>query len=68
MTNKKYLNEFDEWYNKGIELGFITPVFCVTHDGGMEYWTDEEAKEWEEGGDPCAFVVRLIESDTREVS
>lgn len=51
--------KFVKWYNKGIKNNWITLPFCSTHDGGMEYWTDEEASEWEDGGDPCMTVTRV---------
>ena len=33
---------------------------CATHDG-IEPISQEEIDEWEEGGDPCQFVVRILE-------
>jgi hypothetical protein len=61
MFNKLSREEkqFYAWYNKGIKNEWITPTFCSTHDGGMEYWSNEEASEWEEGGDPCMVVTRV---------
>lgn len=53
-------DEFGIWLRNGIERGWITDPFCVTHDGGYEFMTDEERQEWEDGGDPCQHVVRLI--------
>ena len=57
MENEE--NSFWEWFNTGVEKGWITMPFCSTHDGGTEYWTDEEAVEWEDGGDPCMTVARV---------
>lgn len=50
--------EFEIWFNNGIERGWITEPFCNTHEGDP-YMTEEEAQEWEEGGDPCLVVVKL---------
>lgn len=49
---------FDEWMKYGYDNGWISDVFCDTHDGPP--WEDEEIKEWDEGGDPCSFHVKLI--------
>jgi hypothetical protein len=50
--------EFNIWLANGIERGWVTDPFCYTHDGDP-YMTEEEAAEWEEGGDPCTPVVKL---------
>ena len=52
--------EFVIWFDNGIDRGWITPPYCVTHDGGMEYMSEEELEEWDQGGDPCQHVVRLM--------
>ena len=51
--------EFHIWKDNGVLRGWITEPFCNTHDGDP-YMTEEEAKEWEEGGDPCQVVVKLL--------
>jgi hypothetical protein len=51
--------DFANWLDKGMEQGWITEPFCHTHDGDP-YMTEEEQKEWEDGGDPCMFVVKLL--------
>lgn len=48
------------WLLIGIKMGWVSKPYCQTHDGGMEYWTEEEAEEWEAGGDPCQNVLRLL--------
>lgn len=48
---------FDEWIKYGIENGFCTQQFCMTHDSSPQHETEERA--WEEGSDPCCHVVRL---------
>lgn len=52
------MQEFDIWLENGINRGWITPPFCNTHDGDP-YMTDEEAQEWEDGGDPCLVVIKV---------
>ena len=52
--------EFDIWINNGIDRGWITKPFCNTHDGD-HYMTTEEAQEWDEGGDPCQVVFKILE-------
>ena len=51
--------KFNEWVRVGIENDWITAPFCSTHDGDP-YMTPEEEKEWEEGGDPCCLVIKVI--------
>ena len=46
------------WLEMGINKGWVTKPFCYTHDGDP-YMTKEEEKEWEDGGDPCAHVIKL---------
>ena len=52
--------EFGIWLTSGIERGWISDPYCNTHDGGYEYMNEEEIKEWDDGGDPCCHVVRLM--------
>lgn len=62
MFNKKNIadkTEVWEWMQFGIDKGWITEPFCYTHDGDP-YMTEEEEKEWEEGGDPCAPVTKFL--------
>lgn len=49
-----------EWLAIGIEKGWVSDPFCYTHDGDP-YMTEEQEKEWEDGGDPCAHVIKLLE-------
>lgn len=55
--------DFEEWLKFGSDKGWISDVFCNTHDGGYSAMTEEEIAEWDEGGDPCMFVVRVKELD-----
>lgn len=52
--------EFGIWLTNGIERGWISSPYCVTHDGGMQYMSEEEIEEFEAGGDPCENVVRIF--------
>jgi hypothetical protein len=48
-----------DWMTIGIENGWVSEPFCYTHDGDP-YMTEEEEQEWEDGGDPCAPVIKLL--------
>ena len=48
---------FIAWLEVGVECGWITPPVCAQHDGLP--MTGEEADSYEEGYDPCVFVVRV---------
>jgi hypothetical protein len=48
-----------EWLQIGIDKGWVTEPFCYTHDGDP-YMTEEEEKEWGEGGDPCSPVLKIL--------
>ena len=50
--------DFLIWLSNGIERGWVTEPFCNTHEGDP-YMSDEEAQEWEEGGDPCQVVIKI---------
>ena len=52
--------EFGIWLSNGIERGWISDPYCHTHDGGMQYMSEEELEEWEAGGDPCEHVLRIF--------
>lgn len=49
--------DFVDWINYGVEMEWCSPIVCDTHDGMV--LTDEEAKQWDEGEDPCITVVRI---------
>jgi hypothetical protein len=50
---------FRTWLASGIQNGWVSEVFCNTHEGDP-YMTEEEEKEWEEGGDPCCHVIKIL--------
>lgn len=58
------LTDFADWIHVGIENGWVTEPFCDTHNGDP-YMSDEEAKEWDEGGDPCRGVIKIIDERLR---
>ena len=51
--------EYDNWLQIGIDQGWVSPQFCYTHEGDP-YMTIDEEKEWDEGGDPCMVVLKVI--------
>jgi hypothetical protein len=50
--------EFGIWLQNGIDRGWITEPFCSTHEGDP-YMSEEDAQQWEDGGDPCCVVIKL---------
>lgn len=52
---------FEEWVNYGVQNKWISEPFCNTHSGDP-YMTEEEEQEWENGGDPCLHVVKLLQA------
>ena len=51
--------EFQAWLTAGIQKGWVTEPFCNTHEGDP-YMTEEEEKEWDDGGEPCLSVIKLL--------
>lgn len=54
------IKEFGIWLQNGIDRGWVSLPFCYTHEGDP-YMSEEEAIEWEEGGDPCSLVIKVLE-------
>lgn len=52
---------FKYWLMLGMKMGWVSAPYCNTHEGGLQYWTEEEVKEWEAGGEPCENVIRLLD-------
>jgi hypothetical protein len=50
------------WLTFGLKKQWITKPFCNTHEGYLQL-TDEQEKEFDEGGDPCVIVIQLIENN-----
>lgn len=59
MSNGEWYAARAEWAQQGIDLGYVTDSFCYTHDGDP-YMTEEERQEWEDGGDPCFVVLKVL--------
>lgn len=51
--------KIEKWLQVGIDNGYISEISCYTHDGPN--MTDEEATKWDNGEDPCMFIVRVWE-------
>jgi hypothetical protein len=51
--------EFGIWLQNGIDRGWITEPFCSTHEGDP-YMNEEDAQQWEDGGDPCCVVIKIV--------
>jgi len=60
MIDETNVDEFQIWFENGVNRGWISNVVCATHDG-IPPINEEEEQEWEAGGDPCQFVVRILE-------
>jgi hypothetical protein len=45
------------WLNFGMNRKWITKPVCSTHEWFDQ--TEEELKEWDEGGDPCIVAIRV---------
>jgi hypothetical protein len=59
VSRDDIIDEVWTWLQVGIDKGWVTDPFCYTHDGDP-YMTEEEEKEWEDGGDPCAPVIKIL--------
>ena len=51
--------ELQIWLKNGYDRGWVSEIFCDTHEGPP--LSDAEMIDWEEGGDPCSFHVKLHE-------
>jgi len=51
--------DFESYIKYGYDKGWISDVFCNTHEGPP--FDEDEMEEWEEGGDPCSFHVKVNE-------
>ena len=61
MIKDEDVDDFNAWLELGIDKGWVSKPFCYTHDGDP-YMTEEEEKEWEEGGDPCSHVIKFLDN------
>ena len=51
------MDDFWEWHKHGMDKGWVSEVYCGTHDGPP--MTDEEMEAWDDGEDPCMFEMRM---------
>jgi hypothetical protein len=51
--------DVESWYDYGVKKGWISEAFCNTHEGPP--LSDEEMEDWEDGGDPCSFQIKLLD-------
>lgn len=56
---------FDEWLQEGLELGFVGPAVCYTHDGLP--MSEAEDLEFQES-DPCIHILRLYEDEETKIA
>ena len=49
--------DFYEWLRYGVEQGYCTEQFCLTHTGYP--MSEREEQDWVDGYDRCAHMVRL---------
>jgi hypothetical protein len=57
--NKANIKDIHDWIEYGTKQGWISEPFCNTHEGDP-YMTEEEQQQWEEGGDPCLLVIKVL--------
>jgi hypothetical protein len=57
MSKNKLPEDQQEWLDLGIRKKWCSEMVCDTHQGVPR--SDNEWQEWDDGSDPCAFVVRL---------
>ena len=50
---------FETWLKEGLDSGYCGPIVCFTHDGLPMTEAEEEA--WDEGYDPCVWIIRPYE-------
>ena len=48
------------WLRIGVKMKWVSPPYCATHDGNYNYMTEEEVKEWDNGGDPCHLAISVL--------
>lgn len=52
-------NDYIEWLRYGLVRHWVSPPACYSHDGVG--FTSEEEIQFEEGGDPCIWLMRVYE-------
>lgn len=51
--------DFEAWLRIGYNNGWVGAPLCDTHDGVP--MTEEEDRQFIEGGDPCIHILRLYD-------
>lgn len=51
------LDDFFDWLNHGVYKGWVSFPVCGTH--GDVALDEEESESFEDGYDPCVFVLRV---------
>jgi len=65
MIADKDADEFVIWLNNGIDRGWITPPFCLNHDGlPLTVMEDARADANEDINDDCVSTVRILDANT----
>lgn len=59
-------DNFNDWLMIGIDNGWVSRPVCSTHEGLPT--NREEDLEWDEGGDPCIYAVRLFSDENERQS
>lgn len=54
--------DFNDWLRLGVEAGWVSPDYCITHDGTPLTVDEEERADTDEYGldDACLHGLRLI--------
>jgi hypothetical protein len=56
----------DEWIELGVKMGWCSPPICEPHDGMP--MSEEEARQYEEGSDPCVHILRLYNNEAHRLA
>jgi hypothetical protein len=59
------IRDFDIWLKEGIDKGWISTVYCGTHDGPD--LTEEEQSSLENGNEPCIYASRIYGTQVSDV-
>lgn len=55
------MTTFDEWVAHGVANGWVSEQYCAVHDGGYDYFSAEDRADYDQGGDPCEPVLRILQ-------
>lgn len=52
---------YAEWHSYGVDMGWIGPLVCATHDGiPTNEWEDDQ---FEQGEEVCLWIYRRYDDD-----